>query len=111
VVEISFVAKMARCGGEVLTRGTARQSSRSTADPAKADVSSAKAAHAHAAPEAADMSATESTTHMRATTETSDVSAAEAATVSTPTAAARKRISSECPGESHSRGQDDHGLT
>jgi hypothetical protein len=56
------------------------------------------AAHMSAA-EAADMAAT--ATHMTATS----------AHVTAATAAARKRVSCEAPGESGSRCQNDHGLT
>jgi hypothetical protein len=97
-----FAAEMATGLGEVVTRSTASQSGASTADMAKApDVS--------AAAESADVSAAETAAHMSATTETSAVST----TVSTPTtsAAARKRISGQSPGESGSRCQDDHRFT
>src|SRR5262249_21398158 len=113
VTEISLVGKAARCGREVLTGSTASQSAGSTADMGKAtDAGSAKPAHVYAACESTDMRAAESAAHMRAATEPSGVAAAEAAAVSAATsAAARKRISSQCSGQSHSRDRDDHGLT
>jgi hypothetical protein len=100
--QMPFAAEVATGLGEVVTRSTASQSGASTADMAKApDVS--------AAAESADVSAAETSAHMSATTETSAVST----TVSTPTtsAAARKRISGQSPGESGSRCQDDHRFT
>jgi hypothetical protein len=89
---MAIAAEAAARPGKVLTRKAATESPARTAEmaPAKA------AAQVSAAAEPA--------AYMSATT--------EPATVSTPTSpAARRRVSGQSPGESGSRGQDDHDLT
>jgi hypothetical protein len=94
----------------MLTRKAATESRATTGEMGSAE----PAAHAGAAAEPAHASAThvaatEPAAHMSATPEPPAVSTPT--TVSTPASpAARERISSQSPGESGSRRQNDHGL-
>jgi hypothetical protein len=98
--ETSVVVEATAGPGEVLTRKGAAESRARTAEMAATE----SAAHMSASEPTAHMSTAETATHMSATTET--------APVSTPTSAAtRKRISGQSPGESGGRSQNDHDLT
>jgi hypothetical protein len=102
----------------MLTRKAATESRATTGEMASAE----PAAHAGAAAEPAHVSAAEpahaSATHVAATEPAAHMSATpEPPAVSTPTTvstpaspAARERVSSQSPGESGSRRQNDHGL-
>jgi hypothetical protein len=85
--EASVMVEVAARPGKVLTLKAA----------AATEMTSAKAAH---------MAAAEAATHMTATTETTAVSTTTAASP-----AARERVSSQSPGESGCRSQNDHRLT
>jgi hypothetical protein len=108
VSEMLMATEAAARLGKMRAHRAASESAASAAEMAAAEA----AAHASAAEAAAHMSATEATAHMPATEATAHMPAtAETSTVPTPTsAAARKRVSSQSPGESGSRRQDDHGF-
>jgi hypothetical protein len=114
MTEMRFMGEVAASRGEVLTHTAASESSASTAEMARteaSDVSAAgEAADVSGAAEAAYASPAEPAADMSASAKPASMSPTEAATMST-TAAARRRISGQCGGESGSRREDDHRLT